>query len=198
MSTMSGENENQIAYQELTIWGSWLLLPSPLPDISSLPQMMWYWVLVSLCHPFQICFYATCKNISSGFIFSENVSSFPSGFLGPLQATALCLVCPSIVPPPSPLPSSAPLNVNAGPRNKERRPRGKRVSLRLARYPSRMWRGRVSGYVWLGQERRPLNILLSVLHKAGSTTLHADTWRGWKGWRSRALLLCWTEVDLVA
>lgn len=40
MSTISRENENQIAYQELTIWGSWLLLPSPLPDVSSLPQMM--------------------------------------------------------------------------------------------------------------------------------------------------------------
>lgn len=94
MSTISGENENQIAYQELTIWGSWLLLPSPLPDVSSLPQIMWYQVLVSPQNPFQICFCTADTKISSGFVFSKNVSSFPSGFLGPLQATAICFVAP--------------------------------------------------------------------------------------------------------
>lgn len=99
MSTISGENENQIAYQELTIWGSWLLLPSPLPDVSSLLQLMWYRALGGPHRHFQICFYAADKQISLVFIFSENASWFPSSFLGPLQATALCLVC-SPVPPP--------------------------------------------------------------------------------------------------
>lgn len=94
MSTISRENENQIAYQELTIWGSWLLLPNPLPDVSSLPPMMCYWVLVSPRHPFQICFYAEDKHISSGFTFSENVSCFPSSFLSSLKTKTVCLVCP--------------------------------------------------------------------------------------------------------
>lgn len=142
MSTISRENENQIAYQELTIWGSWLLLPNPLPDVSSLPPMICYCVLVSPCHPFQICFYAADKQISSGFVFSENVSSFPSTFLVSLQTkTVWCALLPT--PPPT----SAPLNMNTGPRNKERRPRGKCVSLKLARYPSCMWRDRVSAHV---------------------------------------------------
>lgn len=99
MSTISRENENQIAYQELTIWGSWLLLPNPLPDVSSLPPMMCYWVLVS---SFQICFYAANKQISSGFIFSENVSSFSPSFLVSLKTKTVCLVCPPLCFPPPP------------------------------------------------------------------------------------------------
>lgn len=38
-----------------------------------------------------------------------------------------------------------------------------------------------SSCVWLGQQRRPLNILLSVLHCPDSTAPHTDTWRGWVG-----------------
>lgn len=173
MSTISRENENQIAYQELTIWGSWLLLPNPLPDVSSLHPMMCYWVLVS---PFQICFYAANKQISSGFIFSENVSSFSSSFLISLKTKTVCLVCPPLCFPPPLLPTSAPLNMNAEPRNKERRPREKCVSLRLARYPSCMWGDKsFSSCVWLGQQCSPLNILLSVLHCPDSTASHTDT-----------------------
>lgn len=92
MSTISGENENQIAYQELTIWGSWLLPPSPLPNVSSLPLTTCHWMVVSPCHPFQICFYVAAKHVSQCFTFSDNVSSFPFGFLRLLRAASLFLV----------------------------------------------------------------------------------------------------------
>lgn len=140
MSTISGENENQIAYQELTIWGSWLLPPSPLPDVSSLPLTTWYWVVVSPVSPSKSVFMLQPSTFPQVLHFLRTYPPFPSVSLG-LRRLHLFVWLP---PPP---PFSAPLNMNSGPRNKERRPRGKCVSLRLARYPSCMRRDRVSAHV---------------------------------------------------
>lgn len=82
MSTISGENENQIAYQELTIWGSWLLPPSPLPDVSSLPLTTWYWVVVSPVSPSKSVFMLQPSTFPQVLHFLRMYPLFPLVSLG--------------------------------------------------------------------------------------------------------------------
>lgn len=120
----------------------------PAPCLMSLPCLRWcdaecQSVPITLPNLFLCCRQA---NFLRFYIFQECILisfQFPWAFAGysPLFGV------PVRSKPPPPGPSSALLNMNTGPRNRERRPREKCVSLRLARYPSSMWRDGVSACV---------------------------------------------------